>query len=689
MGSLIDITMVRPRLRSDVLFIPAESGACLVDGERVVTVASPWAYPMLEKLSPHLTGDRTVAELTEDLPDSERQMVERLVTVLRDENLIRDASQDEPHGLSPAELRAFAAEISVIGSFLDSAPRRFQTWRESRLLLVGSGPGLVALVAAALRSGPLRVRAQVMPEAGTDLQRVEDHRRMAAQRDPGQRLTVCSPTGDGGPPTLADLEAHARDSDVVLHISDAPSPERAAELDEICRRSGIFLVQAVTSGDEAWIGPVSRPDRPDTGWRAAWLRIRSNDPVPAFGFGPTGPAESSDLLTGPAAAITAHHLVFAAFTHVTGIVRAEEKPAVTHLDLRTLAGESRGVAPHPAALPVRPSSAGDVVALTERLARADRVTEDAFFQRVTQLTDERTGLFTWFDDAGLPQAPLRLTRLSVVNADGFPHRHRAVVSGAALDLADARRRAARQAIAVYASLARDPRRHAAETAGPDAASVYGVCLRSGQAVPVAERLAFPAWYAVRYGRPYAVPAGLAVAPSWNDAVDAGLLAHCRVLAVARAGREPAPRLDLAAVDLDGEGRRCRDLLADTGRTVDVRDITAFAGVPTYTFALDGETVCHRAALSTAEAVRDGLLRTLRALQVNLAPPWEPGLPEPDGAGAVPPAIPVPAPPPDVRRRVLTDALASAGRRAVAVPLDTDPALGGTLPFPVQVVLIDA
>ncbi|MEU6285078.1 hypothetical protein [Streptomyces sp. NPDC047028] len=687
-----DITEVYPRLRNEVYFAPTTGGAHLVDGERVVTVQSQWAYPLLERLAPHLTGDRSVADLTNALDDEKRGMVERLVSVLRDENFIRDAGLDRPHRLSPEELQLYGAEVAFVESFRDSAASRFQAWRDIETVIVGAGSTVAALAGAVLRSGVRSTTVHVIGGLDQDLARIKEHRAIALERDPAQRLTVQDArAGLSSVETLAGLVVPP--AGVVLHACGLPCAAHAAALDDLCQRTGTTLVQAVTQGDEVWIGPVTAPGRPDTGWRAAWLRIQRGSAPTAERSGDA----SSPFLSGPASAVLANQLVFAAFNHVTGVTSTGVGPSVIRLDLETLTGEGHSVVPHPDALAAEPSGADDVLRLAERCARSAPVDDETFSRTVAALLDERTGVLTPFDEGDIPQLPLRVTR--VTSNDPGAGSGPVVVHGAALDFAQARFRAARRALAVHASLRPDPRRRVHPHRSADEAWVHGVRALDGVAAPVPERQAFPSWYAVRGGAVYRPPVGMAAAPSWHTAVEEGLLDHCANLAAQAAqnlaGSVSWPRLRISDVELDQEGNDLLRLLEITGKCLDIRHIS-IASVAVYAFLLDGATICYQAALSTADAVREGLRKVLLAYQAtswgrsDIAPPTVPPLPCGNDRSVSQAVVRRDdSPSPAARVRKVAASLTAAGPwQPVVVPLDAGPNVSAVLPYIIQVVLSD-
>jgi hypothetical protein len=70
-------------------------------------------------MAPYLTGQPTLEELTESLPDERREIVERLVGeiverlvgTLAEQRFLVDAKAEETHGLSEEELAVYAPEM--------------------------------------------------------------------------------------------------------------------------------------------------------------------------------------------------------------------------------------------------------------------------------------------------------------------------------------------------------------------------------------------------------------------------------------------------------------------------------------------------------------------------------------------------------------------------------------------------
>ncbi|MBZ4323630.1 hypothetical protein [Streptomyces huiliensis] len=638
-----------PKLKSDVLFVPTPDGAHVFGAGADVALRGPAAYRLLDRLAPHLDGSTELDALVRGLPDGTRTAVERLVRRLETAGCLVDAAADLPHDLSARELDTYAAEIAFVEYHASSAARRFQTYRDSAVTVVGAGPVFTALVCSALRSGVRRLRAVHAPDGDADpgadstadADRLSELAAEAALRDPDQTLERV-PFSDAE-------EARLATADAVLHVAAGPAADRAPRLDRLCRASGTLLVQGVVLDDVAWLGP------PGPDWSSAWSRLRARPPY-----------RTGTFLTGPAAAVVAGHLGLAALRALAGIAEPGARTVLTRIDLETLRTSTHAFLPHPAARPAGPEPVEEFTARIGRLRAAAPSGEDEFSGAAAACFDPYTGVLRTLDEGDFTQVPLHVTEAVPHLADSGGPR----VFGAGRDFAEARRQAALRGLARYAAASPDPRRY-----GPDG-TVWGWDLAGERAVPVPAGTAFSAG------------TGLAARPSWDDAVDDALGQHCARLAaedVAEGRTRPVP-LDLADAPAGERTGRYLGLLRAAGGTVRVADIGGALGVPVLAWWLDGRPV---AAACGPDAAAEGLERALLARQSAMtdesayAPEPPPGLGEPPAPGA-----PAAWPPPPVRVRLLS-ALRSRGLRAVAVPLDHDPAVHEVIPFALRVVTADA
>ncbi|MFJ5966533.1 hypothetical protein [Streptomyces sp. NPDC093060] len=652
------IAAMRPRMRTGVFFTPTpeRDGVLLTKGSDIVTFQGASTYAWLEKLSPYLDGRHSVGDLTSGLPPATRQRVERLVGALHDAGLVRDVNQDADHSLSEAELVHYAAEIAFVETFRTSPALRFQRYRRTRLLVLGSGPVLSATVEGALHSGVARISARFTGDGPTEdpavRARLDELADAARRGDVEQSLD----TGSLAVTDTAALHRAVEAADLVLYAADRTDPGRLGAIDLACAQLGRTLIPATLLRDEAWIGPVCPADHPATRWESLWRRLGR----------PRGEAAArSDFLTGPVPGIVANHLVFRAFEHVTGVAEQDDgdmpSAGAVRIDLETLQTSVHTLVPHPSAAPTR--------AVREReLADAPAVTVEELAGRVGALTDERLGVLGRVSEEHYEQFPLRVVRVAVTDpgrpGESFP------VWGAGADFAQTQDAALRHALAAYA--VRAAVLLTAEHGGP----VTGLALTDGTPRDVPADKAFGQAGA-------ALPVGTAAGPTWAAAVEGALLDHC-LHRLQAARPTDGDRLALDDLGPTPAAGRYRDLLLATGEDLAMYALRAPTGVTAYSFRLGGEKglVENGVGFTPAEAAEAGLARLLLARQSRA-----------HGQSEYAPSAAVSLWTSNLadskRQGPLVEALRSDGLEPVLVPLDQDPAVHAVLPHLVRVVLLDA
>ncbi|RNL84185.1 hypothetical protein [Halostreptopolyspora alba] len=669
---------MKPKLKPDVFWVADEEGVFVTGGDNSVKLSGAALGQWIDRLAPYLNGTHVLEELVAALPAAKRDVATRLVGVLTEAGFVRDSEEDKPHDLTEHELVTYAPEISFIDYFRDSAEHLFQTYRESRVLAVGTGLSLAALVHTVLRSGVRDLTVLVCDEAPTDIDRLHEHAEEARLRDPRQRLTVETAAGE----ERERANTLVADAGLVLHTGDRPTPQRCDELEDVCARAGVTLVHGVVTGDEAWVAASVPSDGAVTGWRSGRRRLA------AASENALDERTPGNSLAGPTAALLANHVAFTAFRVYTGIRPADDVcGTLVRVDLENFQTGTHRFMPHPLATPARP---GDEDTFRERVASlraAAPVATEEFSRRAIACFEERAGVFTELDEHDHTQLPLNITQVSVSDPFGARGYRPVQVLGAGRDVAASRRAATWEAFAVYASITRDDRLlHSAPTGG---GAVWGSGLDDGGVVSVPVADAFPAL--AREGAPYVRPVGLACGRDWNTTVAEGLLQWaCRHTVAERARRPEPPRVwDPGSEDVTDAAGVYRSML-DAGHVpVHLYDVTGSLGVPTLALR-DGEAdIAHASGLTKADALERVLRRAVLWLQQRTvgepvyAPPPVPPLTT---------AADEPAELPDAAERDPVSPLARSmlelGKRPVVIPLDHDPALSHVLPFVVQVALHD-
>jgi putative thiazole-containing bacteriocin maturation protein len=651
----------------------------------------------LDRLAPYLDGSNTIDELVTSLSADKQQMVRTLIAFLARNGYVKDATKDEPHSLSADEQRVYEPEISYIDYFADSAAHRFQRYRESSIVVIGSGLTLAALVRALLQAGLRRVHVITTGECPADMTLLIEDIRLTCVRDPFQEI-VHHVFEEGEYAALADVLDGAG---MVLHVADRPMIGRALALQRLCGERQHVLLQGVVVDGCAWLGPVASSQE-GPGWEDAWRRLQANLPgeggSSAYAFADAPASAPGPFLAGPTAAIVGNHLGFTCFKHVAGVETATEH--LTRIDLETLRTTTHRFAAHPLARPAGPEDDLEFLARMCALRDGVPVDEDTFSQRAAECFDERLGLFTTLGEGHLTQLPLCVAQVVVSNpvdlidiSSGHPY-----AVGVGDDFVSARRRATQRAFEIYASIMVDRRRFlpADDMAASNPAAhetLWGFDLLDAKPRRIDAGLAFPS--TTRAASPSTRPVGLTSGFDWTQAVTRGLLDHCTALTAAEARRchVPFAAVDLSTQPLDEKGLRYQGILDSVGVPVSVYDITGSLGVPAYAFCVGAETVAYMAGPGCASAIAEGLELVLLSYQakVNMQAQYAP-----PPVADLPPSLrgPISSQPGgrhdlDLQWRSLAEALASSGHRPVIVPLDHDPAVSRILPCIFQLVVGDA
>jgi putative thiazole-containing bacteriocin maturation protein len=689
---------VRPKLRGDTKYVPTPDGVYLQNNRRVLRIPGKQVYQWVDRLAPHLDGNRSLAELTDGLSVDRVEMVDQLVEMLTTAGFIKDVEADESHTLRPAETDAFGPEIAFIDYFCDSAAARFQAFRHTRIAAVGSGQTLTALVAANLAVGLRNVEVLVTGECPTDLDRLYQHLDAARQRDPEQMLTVQMATDWDSDEVAA--RAALGPFDAVVHVCDRPMLGRAALVDRVCRAEGKVLVQAVIVGDQAWIGPLTGPeDEQAQGWESAWRRLQATRTGPAaghrrFAFTDDPLAPVSEYLTSPTAALVANHVSFEVFKHLAGVPVPETRGQLLRVDLETLRTTAHRFRPHPTCLPMAAVGAPNSQALAEtvhRLARGELTDEHAFSRQARACFDEELGLFTFLDEGEFQQLPLNVCRVTISNPALLSEPDKPLTAiGVGTDTGMARRRATQRACELYAASVVDQRRLV--QANGQGMRVWGYDLTEERPRLAAAESVFPT---LRGLAPSLGSAPwLASGFSWAQAVATALALVCQQLTVAGLDLEgaPFPLVDLNAGMLDEQGARYAAILRTWNVPVAVYEVTGPLGVPSFAFCVGNETVAYHTGVDMRDILRRGLEQTVayqQALtnhQPDYAPPDVVNLPQ-GARGVWPTQLQLSGAGDWVyQQHQLCDALMKHGNRVLVVPLDHDPAVTDVLPYIVNLVV---
>ena len=701
---------MRPKLKNDTFYMPIEDGVYLHNNQGWVKLPGKGTYTWIERLSPFLTGDFTLEELIRDLPADKQIIVKNIIQFLSMKGFIKDCSEDAVSSLSAEEKRVYAPEIAFIDAFNNSAEYRFERFRETPALLIGSGTAFTALVQAVLRMGMREVHALPTREAPLTYQLDQDDLKLLRQRDPHLTLTITEP------PDWSDSAAITRLFDrygAIIHISDQPMLARARLLNQHALASQKLFIQAVVIDDQAWIGPLVL-DRAQGCWECAWQRLQANIALPQrnlYSWIDQPDRVASRYLAGPTVGVIANVLAFEIFKQLTETGHVETQGQMIRIDLETLDSRRHRFLPHPLCEACQHPKAPLMTALLDTvhlLEQNGTIDEEQFSKQIVPCFDQALGLFRELGEHDLIQMPLNVSQVIVSNPLHLVEEQALTVHAVGADLATARRRAARRACEIYAASVVDRRRlmaaelvlgrrdvaYAAPAAlDDDSEFTWAYTLHSGSMQRVMTSIMFPSLH--QQAPSAATAPGLASGFSWAEAVGRALLAHCERLTIAQIGgaRQPFPRVALDDLALTDEGRAYRRMLEAINAPVALYDVTGALGVPTFAGCLGDRTIAYAAHFNVAEALQIVLERLLQHDQAihtgqpAYAPPAAPNLSQMLRGDAWKAPAYKTSDSWTERMHDLVQALYDSGWEALAVPLDHDAALNRVLPVIVNVVLL--
>lgn len=698
----------RPKCKADTHYVPTPDGVYLRGNNNRLVLKGKSLYSLLARLMPNLTGNITLEELTAGLDADRKRMVTNLLEKLFAHQFLQDAEQDQPHTLRPLELETYASNIAFIESLQASAAYRFECFRNKRFLLIGSGPGLSALVQTGLQCGARKIGALVTPEnettAGETRQDVLDLFADAGSEENARLLDALSWENE------AEVRATIQAYDAVLHIAGEPALARARLLNRLCIEQQKVCIQAVTVDGSAWIGPLVQPEANGC-WECAWRRLQANltdlaSQFPRYAFHDRPLVSGERALTMAGATIVASRLVFELFQYLTQTGPTETVGKLSAIDLATLLSESHTFLPHPHCLacqhPVAPT-ASQFLARVRDLWKRSSIDANSFLEDFVACGDDRLGLFRSVDMGNLVQAPLAVYRIHLSNP--LPEACQAGSSSVVavnVDTREASIRAAQKACERYAASFVDQRRLlSSETVQQSAFPVISTGearTRAGElwtwALDLRTRQACAVPASAVFAAPGASERGVASGKTWEEALCLALLDRCNELTVkhARDVQQAYPRVDLAQVSMTSEGTHLVRLLQAAGARIAVYDVTGALQVPTFATCLDEKIVACTSDCDSARALCVGLEQALRQYQSaqfqqpDYALPPVPDLPENlRGTQLSVPHYTLPDEWSD-RLEWLLGRLRANGWSAFAVPLDHDAALVRVLPFIARVIL---
>jgi putative thiazole-containing bacteriocin maturation protein len=429
---------MRLKVKRDTFFIPESNNSVFFrNNYSSFRMEGSSIYLWVEKLMPMFNGENTLSDLTKGLQDSYRDRVYEIADVLYQNKYVQDVSQDRPHQLSSQVLKRHASQIEFLDSFSDSGAYRFQTYRQTNVLAIGSGPIFVSLVSALIESGLPKLNVLITESVPTNRQRLVDLVEHASINDPDVELKEIILKNSGN----SSKREIVQQFDSILYVSGEGDIEELRALHALCRNEKKMFLPAISLQKVGFAGPIVHP-KSDGCWESAWRRLHqtalNND-------------KQYHSRSSTADALLSNVIVFELFKHVTRASDVDQSNQFFLLDFDTLEGKWHSFIPHP--LVTGRISTNRVEEFDLRLRQGlskDHQNELLLF--FNQMTSIESGIFHIWDEEDLEQLPLAQCYVQAVDplSDG-PARLLPKLISSGLTHHDARRESGLAGIEAYAT----------------------------------------------------------------------------------------------------------------------------------------------------------------------------------------------------------------------------------------------
>lgn len=315
---------------------------------------------------------------------------------------VKDVSQDRPHQLPDEVLKKYAAQIKFLDSFGDSGAYLFQSYRQSKVLAVGSGPFLVSLVAALFESGLSKFHVLITDSLPTNRQRLTELAEHARKTDP--EATIKEITHTLLKKGVSSWREAVQPVHSILYVSQEGDVEELRALHAVCREEKKVLLPAICVQQAGLAGPLIHPGSEGC-WESAWRRIHQSalckDPQLHTFFSAAG-------------AILANLIVFELLKTVSGVSELELNNKLFLLNLQTLEGNLHSFMPHP--LVTGHAAAERVQDFDQRLEQSPgKGKPDGLLPYFSRLTSAESGIFHIWEEGELKQLPLAQCRVQAAD----------------------------------------------------------------------------------------------------------------------------------------------------------------------------------------------------------------------------------------------------------------------------------
>lgn len=393
---------MRLKVKKDTFYLPdPEGGVYFRNNESSFRMQGGTIYQWIEKLMPMFNGEQTMGELTEGLTGPYRNRVYEIGETLLQNGFVRDVSQDRPHELNKMILEKYASQIEFIENFVDSGAYHFQEYRQTNVLVVGSGSILVSLASALIESGLPKFDFLVTESIPTNRHRIYELIQNARKMDSEVEVREVSFEKGGHKSYWNQV---VRSYDCILYVTQDGNENELRDLNNVCKEEGKIFLPAICLEQVGLSGPVIHPES-DGCWESAWRRLHQSA---------IQSDQKPNMVSSTAGALLANVIVFEFFKKVTGI--AGSTNSIYLLDFETLEGEWLSFIPHPllTSTSVAPRLVEDLDLRIKQEGKRNNASHE-LLEYFNGLTSEEIGIFHSWEERNLSQLPLAQCFVQAVN----------------------------------------------------------------------------------------------------------------------------------------------------------------------------------------------------------------------------------------------------------------------------------
>ncbi|MBV6716282.1 putative thiazole-containing bacteriocin maturation protein [Paenibacillus chitinolyticus] len=390
---------MRLKVKRDTFFLPDLSGVYFRNNVSSFRMEGEGIDQWIETLIPIFNGEHRLEDLTDGLPDQHRNQVYEIAEVLYRNGFARDVSQDTPHQLPEEVLTKYASQIEFLDHFGDSGAYRFQSYRQAKVLVVGSGPFLISAISALLESGLPKFYVLLSGTDSTDRQRMAElvaHARITDSEVAVEEVTL-QKEGE------SCWREAVRPFDSIVFVSREDDARELRVLHAACREEQKLFLSAVCLQQVGMVGPLVHPYFEGC-WESAWRRLHqsaiSKDP-------------ELHTFSSTAGAMLANVSVFELFKKMTGADDSEQNNRFFLLNLETLEGKWHSFLPHP--LVTGLSAPEWIQDFDLQLKRRSNKSEHGLIPYFSRLTSAESGIFHVWEEGDLTQLPLSQCRVQAID----------------------------------------------------------------------------------------------------------------------------------------------------------------------------------------------------------------------------------------------------------------------------------